>query len=247
MDFKYISHIKDLIDTIENKEKENMEASVKLLTKTIMNKKSIYTFGASHAGILSEELFYRAGGLMLTTPIFGRELMLDTSPITLTSKMERCIGYGTILASKVDFNQDDVLIVHSVSGRNPVTIEVATVAKDKGVKIIGITNLKYSKSVTSRHPSGLKLYNLCDIILDNHGDIGDACVSIDGINQKVSPTSTVIGATMLNAIIAATVQELVNNGVSTPPIFYSANLDNGDEMNSELFDEYSDCIKYKYK
>ena len=75
MDFKYISHIKDLIDTIENKEKENMEASVKLLTKTIMNKKSIYTFGASHAGILSEELFYRAGGLKLTNPIFGRELM----------------------------------------------------------------------------------------------------------------------------------------------------------------------------
>lgn len=247
MNFDYIDNILDLIKTIQIEENNNMENCVELLTKTILNKKSIYTFGASHAGILSEEMYYRAGGLMLMNPIFGREIMLDTSPITITSKMERFVGYGTILASKVDFTKDDILIIHSVSGRNPVSIEIAIAAKEKGVKIVGLTNLEYSKSVSSRHPSGKNLYEFCDIVLNNHGDVGDACVTLEGLEQKVSPTSTVIGATILNSIIAATAQNLVKNGMKKPPIFYSANIDGGDKLNDELYEEYKDSIHYKFK
>jgi uncharacterized phosphosugar-binding protein len=247
MNFEYIDRILEIIKIVQIEEKDNMEKCVELLTKTILDKKSIYVFGASHAGILSEELYYRAGGLMVINPIFGRELMLDTSPITLTTKMERCVGYGTILASKVDFQPEDVLIIHSVSGRNPASIEVAITAKDKGVKIIGLTNLKYSKSVSSRHTSGKNLYEFCDIVLDNHGDIGDACVQLKGLNQKVSATSSVIGATILNSIVAAIAQNLITKGIKTPPIFYSANMDGGDELNGKLYEEYKDSIHYSYK
>jgi uncharacterized phosphosugar-binding protein len=247
MNFDYIDRILEIIKTVQVEEKENMEKCVELLTKTIMDKKSIYVFGASHASILTEEMYYRAGGLMVINPIFGRELMLDTSPITITTKMERCVGYGTILASKVDFQPEDVLIVHSVSGRNPASIEMAVAAKEKGVKVIGLTNLKYSKSVTSRHPSGKNLYEFCDIVLDNHGDIGDAAVSLEGLDQKVSATSTVIGATILNSIVAATAQSLIAKGIKTPPIFYSANMDGGDDLNEKLYDEYKGSIHYRFK
>lgn len=247
MEFKYLKRIHELMAVIEEKENASMEECVHLLAKTVLDKKSIYTFGASHAGILSEELYYRAGGLMLFNPIFGREIMLDTKPITLTSQMERCVGYGTILAnSKADIKEGDVVIIHSVSGRNPVAIEIAMVAKEKGAKVIAITNLSYSKSVTSRHPSKKKLYEFADIILDNHGDVGDACVAIDGLEQKVSPTSTVIGAMMLNSIVAALAQELVDFGMKKPPIFYSANLDGGDELNQKLYDEYKESIHYSF-
>ena len=247
MEFDYINRILELIKTVQSEEADNMEKCVELLTRTIIEKRSIYAFGASHAGILSEEMYYRAGGLMMINPIFGREIMLDTSPISVTSKMERCVGYGTILASKVDFRKDDVIIIHSVSGRNPVSIEIAIAAKEKGVKIIGLTNLEYSKSVSSRHPSGKNLYQFCDIVLDNHGDIGDACVSIEGTEQKVAPTSTVIGATILNSIIAATAQNLVKRGLGRPPIFYSANIDGGDELNEQLYMEYKDSIHHRFK
>lgn len=247
MEFKYIDRINDLIETIQTEESKHMEECVNALYDCIMSKKSIYTFGASHAGILSEELYYRAGGLMLFNPIFGREIMLDNEPITLTSKMERCVGYGTALAqSKVAFHEGDVLIVHSVSGRNPVTLEIAMDAKEKGALIIAITNVKYSSSVTSRHPSKKRLFELADIVLDNHGDIGDACVAIKGLEQKVSPSSTVIGALMLNSIVAALAQKLVDNGMEKPPIFYSANLDGGDELNNKLYQEYKDSIHYKF-
>lgn len=246
MKFAYLEEVRKLLDIIENEENEAMEQVVHVLADAILNKQSIFTFGASHAGILSEELYYRAGGMVVMNPIFGREVMLDTSPITHTSQMERLIGYGTLLAKKTPFKKGDVLIAHSVSGRNPVTIELAMEAKKIGVTVIGITNVSYSKEVTSRHPSNKNLYEICDIVLDNHGEKGDACVSVDGLDQKVAPTSTVVGASILNSIVAAVTQELINRGMKNPPIFYSANIDHGDELNQKIFNEYKDSIHYKF-
>ena len=228
MSFKYIERIYELLKTIETEECENIKKAIDMLYECVKNKSTIYTFGASHAGILSEELYY-------------------SSPITLTSKMERCTGYGKMLAeSRADFQSGDVLIVHSVSGRNPVAIEIAAEAKEKKSHVIAVTNLSYSKSVTSRHPSGKRVFELADIILDNHGDIGDACVKISGLEQKVSPTSTVIGAAMLNTIVAELAQKMVDSGIENPPIFYSANLDGGDELNQRMYQEYREVIRYKF-
>lgn len=246
MEFKYFGIVRDLLATVAEKERDHMEQCVDALFDCVWGKHSIWVFGASHAGILTEELFYRAGGCMLVNPIFAPELMLDTSPITHTSSMERLMGYGARIAKdRAEFKAGDVLIVHSVSGRNPVGIEIAMAAREAGVKVIAVTNLAYSQSVTSRHPNGKRLFELADIVLDNHGDVGDAAVEIDGMDQKVSPTSTVVGAAMLDAIVAALVQKLVDAGMEHPPVFYSANLDGGDELNRKLFAEYRDCIHYR--
>lgn len=246
MKFSYLDEIRRLINVIERQEQASMETAVNCISDAILNKHAIFTFGASHAGILSEELYYRAGGLVVMNPIFGRELMLDTAPITQTSRMERLVGYGTALIEKTPIQADDVLIIHSVSGRNPVSIEAAMKAKERGAKVICITNLAYSKTVSSRHPSGKNLHEISDIILDNHGEKGDACVAIEGLDQKVSPTSTVIGAAILNSIVAAVTQKLVDAGLEIPPIFYSANIDGGDEKNRKIFEEYRDQIHYKF-
>lgn len=242
--FQYFDRIQEILKEVELNEADAINQTIELLTDANLNGKGIYIFGASHAGILAEELYYRAGGMMTVNAIFGRELMLDQSPITVTSKMERLEGYGTTLASTIPFKKDDVLILHSVSGRNPVTIDLALSAQEKGVKIVALTNVNYSKQVTSRHSSGKRLFELADIILDNHGDTGDACCSIEGIEQKVGPSSTVVGATILNTIIVEVTRKLIEHGVEYPPIFYSANLDGGDQLNQELFKKYENVIHY---
>lgn len=246
MSYQYINKIQNLLSVVESAEEENIDQAISLLTDATLTKHSIYIFGASHAGILSEEMYYRAGGMMTINAIFGREVMLDRKPITFTSKMERLEGYGTALASTVDFKSGDILILHSVSGRNPVIIDLGIAAKAKGVKVIALTNLTYSKSVTSRHSSGKRLFEIADVVIDNHGDIGDAACSIEGVKQKVGPTSTVIGASILNSIVVEVNQRLVNHGIKTPPIFYSANLDGGDKLNKQLYDEYKDAIHYAF-
>lgn len=242
--FQYFDRVKEIINKVEAAETEAIQEAIQLLTEANLNKKSIFVFGASHAGILAEELYYRAGGMMTINAIFGRELMLDRSPITFTSKMERLDGYGVALASTVDFRSGDVLILHSVSGRNSVTIDLALEAKQKGVKIIALTNVSYSKSVTSRHNSGKRLFEVADIVIDNHGDIGDGSCEIKGIEQRVGPSSTVVGATILNTIIVEVTRRMVEKGIAYPPIFYSANLDGGDQLNQELFEKYKEAIHY---
>ena len=161
--------------------------------------------------------------------------------------MERLVGYGETIAESVGFEEGDILIVHSVSGRNPVTIEMANTAKLIGATVIGITNMSYSEKVTSRHPSGKKMYDFCDIVIDNHGEIGDACISLENAPQKVAPTSTVVGATILNSIFseAAKLISEATNGEMIP-IFASANMDHGDEFNKKLFNKYKEVIHYKY-
>lgn len=242
--FQYFDKIQELLKAVETNEQQSIEKAIELLTKANLGKKSIFIFGASHAGILAEEMYYRAGGMMTINAIFGRELMLDRSPITFTSKMERLEGYGTALAQTQPFASGDVLILHSVSGRNPVIIDLALHAKEKDVTIIALTNVKYSQSVSSRHSSGLRLFEVADIVIDNHGEIGDASCQIEGVDQKVGPTSTVVGATILNTIIVEVCLRLKQAGIEYPPIFYSANLDGGDELNQKLYKQYQSAIHY---
>lgn len=240
---EYFKYIQELIERVFENEKNQIEEGAKKIAMAIKNKNSIFSFGASHAGIVTEELFYRAGGLAVINPILESSLMLNTRPITFTSSMERLAGYGTEIAKKTFLKNGDIVICHSVSGRNPVMLDFVLEAKKRGVFIIGITNVKYSKSVDSRHASGKRLFELADLTIDNHGEIGDACIKFESISQKVAPSSTIIAATVVNAIVCGVTEELIKLEIE-PPIFYSANLDGGDEKNKKIFQEYSQNIFY---
>lgn len=54
-----------------------------------------------------------------------------------------------------------------------------------GAKIIVLTNMDYSTKVESRHPSGKKLYEIGDVVIDNCGNYGDAVLEVDGLPQKL--------------------------------------------------------------
>ena len=242
----YIAKIKELVDQVEAEETDHIRQAAGWVADALENGHAIYVFGASHASILSQELFYRAGGLLPVTPIFGREIMLDTAPVTKTSQMEKLEGYGRILADSYPLAAGDILLIHSVSGRNPVAIDLALAAKEKGVRLIGITNRAYSASVSSRHSSGKKLMDLCDLILDNHGEIGDACCPVEGLPVKVGASSTVIGCLMVNAMMVEAVERIQKNKKIPAPVFYSANLDGGAEKNQELFERFRQQIHYSF-
>lgn len=239
---------KNYLDSIAQKlEKVTQDTTItkaaERVVQAIAAKKTLYTFGASHAGILSEELFYRAGGLALFNPIFDRNLMLDVKPVTKTSALEQMEGYGNVIASHIAFERGDLLIAHSVSGRNPVMIDLVEHAKTCGVYVIGITNVAYSKQTQSRHRSGLRLFELTDLTIDNHGEIGDATVQFDSFPQKVAPTSTVIGAAIVNSLLVEVVEQLLEQGIE-PPVFFSANMDNTAEHNQKILDTYCKQIHY---
>lgn len=240
----YFQHVKEIMDKVYETQKENIDRASELFADAIEKGNSIFVFGASHAGILAEELFYRTGGLALINPIFNPTLMLNTRPVTLTSQMERLNGFGKEILKAAPIKKDDVLLIHSVSGRNSVSVEMAIEAKKLGAQVIVMTNMTYSSQVASRHASGKLLYEVGDVIIDNCGDFEDSSTLVEGMEQKVAPTSTAVGAVIVNAIVIGVVEKLQERGI-TPPVFHSANVDGGDEFNKALFEEYKDRIFYQ--
>lgn len=239
----YINITSDMIKAAYDGQADTIKEAAACLAKTVENKNNVFVFGCSHAGILAEEVFYRTGGLAVINPVFFPAMMLNTRPITMTSSLERTAGVGKIIFEKNSIKKGDLLILHSVSGRNTVPVEMAMTARENGVKTVCITNLKYSSAVTSRHPSGKRLFEVCDTVIDNKGDVGDAAVSIDGLPEKIGPTSTAVGAALINALVIDAVNKMIEDGI-VPPVLMSANLDGGDEHNAKIFAEYKDNIFY---
>lgn len=239
----YIGIVQKTIEKAWNEQTDVIDQIASAIRTALMSKHSVFIFGCSHAGIIAEEVFYRTGGLAVINPIFFPGFMLNTRPITMTSQLERVDGLGKIILKENRVKEGDVLIIHSVSGRNNVPVEMAIEARKLGVTTVAITNIAYSSAVTSRHPSGKRLFEVCDLVLDNKGDVGDAAVTLEGLPEKIGPTSTAVGAALINAIVIETVGKMLEDG-KIPPVFLSANLDGGDEHNKRIFEEYADQIFY---
>jgi len=239
----YVAKTSEVMTRAWNSQEEKLGKVADAIADAIARKSNVFAFGCSHAGILAEEIFYRTGGLSIVNPIFFPAFMLNTRPITMTSKLERLPGLAKIILSENHVKSGDVLIVHSVSGRNTVSVEMAEVAREMGVFVVGITSIAYSSSVTSRAPSGKRLFEVCDIVIDNCGCPGDASMHLDGLPEAIGPTSTAVGAALINGIVIEAVERLIARGI-VPPVFMSANLDGGDEHNAKMFEEYGDNIFY---
>ena len=220
-----------------------IERAAVLLANATQAGQSLFVFGASHSFMIAEEMVYRTGGLMLVNPIYPHGMNFSVKPLPMTSKLERVVGLGTELLANSPAKESDVLILASTSGRNAVTIDMALLARERKIKTIAITSLAYTRGVGSRHPSGRKLAELCDVVIDNGAPYGDAAMEIPGFAHKVGPLSSVTGCAIVNALACETVKLLVARGV-TPPVFVSANTDPGDAHNARLLTENRDRIHY---
>jgi uncharacterized phosphosugar-binding protein len=238
---QYLSTLQNMIQKLIDSQVHELENATEIMVNTILNDGFIYVFGTGHSHILAEELFYRAGGLTRIYPILEEGLMLHNGAIKSTD-MERVSGLAEVLSSQYYFTKNDAIIICSNSGRNNVVVEMAQIAKSKGMQVVALTNMAHSKSVESRHASGLKLYQIADVILDNLGVKGDASITVPNVPSKTGATSTVIGAAILHVLEVTTVEKLITMGIN-PEIYQSSNLDNSEELNDLYFKKYRNIIK----
>jgi|FaiFalFF_MnMetaG_3_1042247.scaffolds.fasta_scaffold03016_3 uncharacterized phosphosugar-binding protein len=239
----YFQQVLNRLQAVMESQQQAMEQAAEWLADALTADHLIWIFGASHAGILTEELVYRAGGLAPVSPIFIPGLTCDVRPITLTSTLERLDGYAAAAIREVPIQPGDVLIVHSVSGRNAAPVEVALYGKERGARVIALTSLDYSQSVSPRSRTGKRLFEVADLVIDNGAPRGDAVVQLPGFAQPVSPVSTILGAAILHAIVAEACAILLERGIQ-PPVFLSANLEGGDEHNARLMSRYRGRVLY---
>jgi len=193
----------------------------------------LHVFGSGHSEIIAREIVGRAGGLVCVSQI------LDPS----AGAAENVAGYGTQLVEKHarihGLERGETVVVISNSGRNCSPIEVARYARERGLQVAAVTSLAMSASpeFASRHPSGQKLHECADVVLDNGGAPGDALVPLPGGTGRTGPTSTMTGVALLNLLHLEVVQWLADNG-HEPPLLRSQNLDGAVDFNRALAARY---------
>ncbi len=240
----YLDGLMELLTRIKEEEKEALAEAALLMADAIEGGKNIFGFGCTHSSLPIQDLVYRAGGLVVVNPIFGPGIQsLDVQPATMTSAIERLEGYAEVLLDNHPIEKGDVLIVVSVSGRNAVPIEMAKIASERGIKVIGVTSYEYTKNVESRHPSGKKMYQFADVVLDNKVPKGDAMVEAEGFPVKFTPASGVASIALLHTLVTMVIEELLERGVE-PPVLIAANVDDSMEHNKRVWDKYGDRIFY---
>ncbi|MFJ9386943.1 SIS domain-containing protein [Peribacillus sp. NPDC101481] len=234
----YFEEVQALLTIVEEQEKQSIKESVEHIAKAVMSDGIIHLFGSGHSHILTEEVFYRAGGLAAIRPIFFEDLMLFKGA-SRSSQLERQNDLSEKFMHDEDIRPGDVCIVISSSGVNPVPIDVATIAKEKGAFVIGLTSPEYAKSCPSRHKQKHYLHDVVDLVIDNHIAKGDTLLKSNNI--PFGSGSTVVGAVLLNMIFTQVIQTIIESG-ETPPVFLSSNIEGADEHNQKIIAKYKTRI-----
>lgn len=224
---RYQAAVREVIAGIAGTQRAAIEKAARLVAGTAERDGIVYAFGSGHSFSIAIELYFRAGGLACVDVVHDKTF----------GRAERLSGYAATLLDAYPVTGKDLLLVISNSGRNPLPVEMALEGKKRGMAVIGITSVAHSRSVEPRGGAGARLCDICDVAIDNCGVAGDACVPLGNGNAiRVGPTSTIAGAFIANCIVAAAVEELLRRKVQ-PPVFVSANLDEGDGLNQR-------CLKF---
>jgi uncharacterized phosphosugar-binding protein len=115
-------------------------------------------------------------------------------------------------------------------------------AKAEGHPVIAVTSMAHTMAVTPKHPSGKRLAEIADVVIDNRAPFGDTTIDLgDGIG--VGAVSSITAAFIAQLITIAAAERIKASG-QVPPLYISANVPGGDEHNHALEERYGDRIKH---
>lgn len=224
-------------------ESGTLDEAIGLLVDALDNGGVIQAFGTGHSEAFAMEIAGRAGGLIPTNRFALRDIVMhgDRDADVLTGSLEREPWVVDELMATVPVGDGDVFVIASNSGVNGSIVGTALWAKERGHKVIAVTSLEHTARVEPKHPSGKRLSEVADVVIDNLAPYGDSTLEVtDGV-----------GAGAISSITAAFIAQLLTLGVArtiaergeTPPMYISANIPGGDEHNSVLEDRYAGRIR----
>ena len=237
----YYEAVVRLLSEIQRSQATAIDRAADVIFSSLAAGGVLHVFGSGHSHLVAEEAFHRAGGLVPVNAM-TEPFLTPLTPPRKSGRLERVSGIAAILLDYHEPRPEEILLIISNAGINPVPVELAIEAKKRGLTVIAITSLRHARSVASRHASGKRLFEVADLVIDNCGEAGDGALTFPGLAQKVGPTSLVAGAFIVNSIVCGVVERFVTKGL-TPPVYLSANLPGGDEHNRRLEEQYRGRIK----
>lgn len=237
----YRDQIVDIIDGILDTQSAALDAARDAVADALASDHLVYVAGSGHSHLIAEEAFYRAGGIAAAQAILDPDLMLHMGARRST-EIEREEGRAEKVLSSYPVGPGDVVFVASNSGRNSYPIELALGAAARGATTVALTSLRHAGATSSRHRSGKRLFEVADIVIDNGGVYGDAGLPVGGGAIRMGPTSTIVGAFIVNTIFAEAVDRLTRDGV-TVDVYQSANREGAEAAADAIIDRWQSRIR----
>ena len=222
----------------------SIDAAVALIAEALDAGGVVQAFGTGHSEAFAMEMAGRAGGLIAANRIPLRALVLRgrrDHAVLGGADLERDPKVAEDLLSLYDLDPNDVFIIASNSGVNGSIVGVALAAKLRGHKVIAVTSLDHTMKVTPKHPSGKRLSEVADIVIDNLAPFGDSTLKLEG-GVSVGAVSSITAAFIAQRLTIGVAKAIQLRG-KTPPVYISANIPGGDEHNRALEDLYGKRIR----
>lgn len=235
--------IRAVIDRLVDTQRDAIADAAALVADAIEAGGVVQAFGTGHSQALAMEIAGRAGGLVPTNMLAIRDVVMygGDRPDEVDRLVERDPAVAQRIYDLATIRPEDVFVIASNSGGNGAIVEMAELVKRRGHGLVAITSLAHSTAITSRHPSGRRLFEIADVVIDNCSPFGDSVLELPG-GGGVCAASSITSALAVQMMVADIVARQLATGVM-PPVYISANVPGGDEHNDELEARYAGRIR----
>ncbi|SOD96857.1 sugar isomerase domain-containing protein [Spirosoma fluviale] len=242
MTAEYIERSRGILATIEQ-QTEAIQLAASWFSQTILAGRMVHLFGSGHSRIMVEEMWPRYGSFAGFNPIVELSLSFHNLVVGANGQrqamfLENVPGLAGRILRNYDLSTLDSALVISSSGSNVVPIEMAELFQQNGIKVVALITKQHAEKSTSKRQDGKKLSDFADLVLDTGAPVGDAMLTVPGLDTPVAPGSTVGGAVLVNCIKAEVAQLLTQAG--RPPTVLSAGNVVGPEKAVSLFESAYD-------
>ncbi|GAA4205906.1 sugar isomerase domain-containing protein [Actinocatenispora rupis] len=241
---EYAQVAREAVDRLVTTQRDAISRAGAIVTEALLAGGVIQAYGTGHSRAVALELVGRAGGLVPANQLAIRDLVYygDTPAADiLDPHLERSPEVADRVWSLADIRPADVFVIASNSGGNGAIVEMARLAGERGHRVVAITSVAHTGRITPRHPSGQRLADLADVVIDNGAPYGDAAVPLpDG--DAFGPLSNLTGILAANLLVADVIGRYLAAG-SPPPLFRSANTPGNDGHNDALLDRYGARVR----
>jgi uncharacterized phosphosugar-binding protein len=241
---RYLHAAQAILKRISDTQGPALEEAAQLCAASIGAGGLVHLFGTGHSRIPIEEIFPRHGSFPGFHPIVELSMTFHTQVVGANGQrqamlIEKMAGLGQAIMKNFIFQPRDTFMIFSNSGVNQVIMEVALEAKAQGMKVIGVVSLDHCQRSRPKHPSGQRLIDVCDLVLDNCVAAGDALVKVEGLAYPVGPGSSLGFVMLANALKCRVAELLTQQG--QPPLVLTSSVLIGDDASADLFERtYND-------
>lgn len=239
---QYYDRISALLARIEAGQAGKIQEAGEVMATAIAGGKRVYLFGSGHSVIPVMDIFPRYGSFLGFFPLYDPRLMwwnvVGPGGARELLWLERREGYVEVFLQSYPLVPGDCMLVFSHGGVNAAAVEVAMIARRKGLTVVTVSSHANARTVRPTHSSGKVLSDFADIAVDNCVEPEDSQVEI-GRPEKVAAGSTMAAVFIAMSLVAETGVRLLVKG-HKPVTFVSPNVAGVEkDHNQKVFEAFA--------